>query len=239
MESADLTRLFAKLRAIEALYARPGTDGERVAAQLARDRLLERIAEASSDQTGPDVPIEYRFTMADGWSRRVFVALLRKHGIRPYRYHRQRRTTVMANVSPRFVDETLWPQFVAFSDTLRAYLDQVTARVVADVLHADGSDATVVDESTPSLPAPEVTPPPAPSYVQLDLAAHTSVAHDAPAPEANPGTSRPPTTSAREPSEDPRSKVAAAAEAAARERRRKAAERKRKKRDRKAGRKNR
>ncbi len=48
--------------------------------------------------------------MPDMWPRRVFVALLRRYGIRPYRYRRQRYTTVMAKVSQRFVDDTLWPQ---------------------------------------------------------------------------------------------------------------------------------
>ncbi len=44
--------------------------------------------------------------MGDMWSRKVFVALLRRYGIRPYRYKRQRYTTVMAKVSKKFVDRT-------------------------------------------------------------------------------------------------------------------------------------
>lgn len=75
--------------------------------------------------------------MPDMWSRRVFVALLRRHGLRPYRYSRQRRTTVMASVSKRFVDETLWPQYKAFSGTLR------------EVTVADESRASAFQEPPP------------------------------------------------------------------------------------------
>ncbi len=84
--------------------------------------------------------------MEDMWSRKVFVALLRRYGIKPYRYYRQRYTTVMARVSKRFVDETLWPEFLEISETLRAYLSEITDRVVSQVIHQDSSEAEVVKE---------------------------------------------------------------------------------------------
>jgi hypothetical protein len=84
--------------------------------------------------------------MADMWSRKVFVALLRRYGIRPYRYSGQRYTTVMAKVSRRFVDETLWPEFQEFSETLNSYLSDVTDRVVQQVIHQDSSEAEVVEK---------------------------------------------------------------------------------------------
>jgi hypothetical protein len=84
--------------------------------------------------------------MADMWSRKVFVALLRRYGIRPYRYGGQRYTTVMARVSKRFVDETLWPEFQEISESLRSYLSDVTDRVVQQVIHQDSSEAEVVEE---------------------------------------------------------------------------------------------
>jgi hypothetical protein len=141
MTSPDEARLLEKLRAIEALYANPGTPGEQAAAGHARERILERLAEMAEI----DPPVEYRFSMADMWSRRVFLALLRRYEIRPYRRKGQRRTTVMARVSERFVDETLWPEFQALSSTLREHLDEVTRRVVAEVIHADQTEATESD----------------------------------------------------------------------------------------------
>ena len=138
----DEARLIDKLRLIEALFSGATTEGEKVAAERARDRILERLKLWEKE----DPPVEYRFTMADMWSRKVFVALLRRYGIRPYRYSGQRYTTVMARVSKRFVDETLWPEFQEISETLRSYLSGVTDRVVQQVIHQDSSEAEVIEK---------------------------------------------------------------------------------------------
>ena len=110
--------------------------------------MRQRLAEVAQ----LDPPVEYQFTMADMWSRRLFVALLRRYGIQPYRYYRQRYTTVMAKVPKGFVDETLWPEFQQLNDTLRQYLDEVTDRVVSESIHADSSEAEVVSDSHKLLP---------------------------------------------------------------------------------------
>jgi hypothetical protein len=57
------------------------------------------------------------------WSRKVFVALLRRYDIKPFRYYRQRHTTVMANVPKTFVDETLWPEFQELNKILQSYIE--------------------------------------------------------------------------------------------------------------------
>ena len=137
----DETRLMEKLRLIEALYAGAATDGERVAAERARERILERLAQWEKEAPA----VEYKFTLADMWSRKVLLALLRRYNIRPYRYGGQRHTTVMARVSRRFVEETLWPEFEQISGTLRSYVSELTDRVVAQVIHRDSSEAEVVD----------------------------------------------------------------------------------------------
>ena len=82
--------------------------------------------------------------MADLWSRKLFLALLRRYDLVPYRFAGQRYTTVMVKVSKRFVDETLWPEFTELSTTLRTYLEEVTERVVGEVLHRDSSEASEV-----------------------------------------------------------------------------------------------
>ena len=161
----DEATLIDKLRLIEALFAGATTEGEKVAAERARSRILERLKLWEKE----DPPVEYRFSMADMWSRKVFVALLRRYGIRPYRYSGQRYTTVMARVSKRFVDATLWPEFQEISETLRSYLSDVTDRVVHQVIHQDSSEAEViekpkqlplsVDEASPEdLTKPPTTP---------------------------------------------------------------------------------
>lgn len=137
--------LIEKLRRIERLFIGATTDGERVAAANARDRIRKRLDETKKT----DPIIEYKFTLADMWSRKLLVALLRKYGIKPYRYRRQRYTTVMARVPVVFVNETLWPEFKEMDDTLRTYLGQVTERVISEVIHKDSSEAEVVDDAKP------------------------------------------------------------------------------------------
>lgn len=142
LAGVDEAALVDKLRKIEALFAGATSDGERVAAGEARARILKRLQASERE----DPPLEYRFKLADPWSRRVFVALLRRYGIHPYRYPRQRRTTVMAKVSRGFVDATLWPEFEQLSMTLREHLEQLTDRVVSQVLHQNPADPDVVSE---------------------------------------------------------------------------------------------
>ncbi len=69
--------------------------------------------------------------------------LLRRYGIKPFRYRGQRYTTVMARVPSRFVNETLWPEFTEVSKTLRDYLSEVTERIVSQVICQDNSEADI------------------------------------------------------------------------------------------------
>ncbi len=74
----------------------------------------------------------------------MFNALLRRYGLKPYRYRRQHRQTVMVMVSRGFVNETLWPEFEAIAAELRLYLDEVTERVMRETLEASGGEADEV-----------------------------------------------------------------------------------------------
>jgi len=134
-------KLIEKLRLIEALHAGAATEGERTAADFARERILQKINQYEQ----PDPPIEYRFTLNNSWSRRLFMALLRRYEIKPYRYPRQRYNTVMARVSKTFVDKTLWPEFVELDSELTKHLDQVAERIINEALHSDTSEAEEVN----------------------------------------------------------------------------------------------
>lgn len=138
----DEARLRETLERIEALFLGATTPGERKAAANARDRVRARLEELG--RSSP--PVEHQFRMIDMWSRRLFVALLRRYGIEPYRYYRQRYTTVMARVPQQFLDETLWPEFLELDKKLRSYLSEVTNRLVAEAVHADGSEPEVVQQ---------------------------------------------------------------------------------------------
>ena len=136
----DRDRLLEKLRRIEALFSGGSTAGERAAAGEALARIQARLR----DLERSDPPVEFRFTMSNTWSRTLFVALLRRYGVRPYRYHRQRHTTVMARVSRAFVDETLWPEFVALDTALTDHLSLVTEAIIAEAIAEDTSEAEEV-----------------------------------------------------------------------------------------------
>ncbi len=136
MNEDDLIR---KLASIESLFAGAKTPGERVAANMAKDRILARLKEFEKR----DPPVEYRFTLSSMWSKKLFVALLRRYGIRPYRYRRQRHTTVMAKVSVAFVEDTLWPEFVELDKALHAHLDEITNRVIRESIFAEDAEPEI------------------------------------------------------------------------------------------------
>jgi hypothetical protein len=132
--------LLDKLSKIERLYAGAATLGEKEAAADAILRIKRRLGETAKIER----PIEYKFTLADGWSKKLFTALLRRYELRPYRYARQRRTTVMVRVPRSFVDETLWPEFLELSKVLQTYLDEVTERVISGAIHANEGEEEVI-----------------------------------------------------------------------------------------------
>ena len=144
---ADIDGLQERLRKIEALLAGAGTLGERDAAGAALARVKARLAE----QARRDPPIELQFAMPDAWSRQLFVALCRRYGLRPYRYPRQKRTTVMLRVPRGFNDTVLWPEFLELDRALSAHLQSVTTRIIHDAVHADTSEVEEVQASLPGV----------------------------------------------------------------------------------------
>jgi len=138
-------QLRERLKKVEALYFGATTAGERDAAEAAAERLKAKLEEACRR----DPPIEMKFSLPDQWSVRLFIALCRRYGMRPYRYYRQRRNTVMVRAPKRFLDQVLWPEFSELDQALQAYLHQVTLRVVREEVYADASEAQEVSEALP------------------------------------------------------------------------------------------
>lgn len=142
----DESDLRDKLRKIEALFAGAGTVGERIAAEAALERVRARLAELQRR----DAPIEMQFSLPDQWSRRLFLALCRRYGLKPYRLYRQRLTTVMLRVPKGFVDQVLWPEFQELNKALTQYLNEVTTRVIREEVHGDTSEAAEMTQALPS-----------------------------------------------------------------------------------------
>lgn len=136
----DERTLIERLLKIEALHAGATTPGERDAAEAARLRILERLRQAEK----VEVAIPWKFSLHDPWHRRVFLALARRYGLHPYREYGQHRQTVMVRAPRRFVEKTLWPEFMDLTRELDQYLAEVTARVIGEAIHGDSSEATEV-----------------------------------------------------------------------------------------------
>ena len=132
-----------KLRKIEALFAGAGTAGERIAAGAAADRIRERLDQA----TGKEQEIEVKFSISDMWSRQLFVALCRRYGLRPFRYRRMHRQTIIIRAPNSFVEQVLWPEFEELSAALTAYLSQITDKVIREEVHGETGEAEEVDQS--------------------------------------------------------------------------------------------
>src|SRR5450631_106762 len=103
-----------KLRKITALFEGATTAGERNAAAAA----IARVKQALSGVQQTEQPIEMQFSLADLWQRRLFMALCRRYGLEPYRYRRQRYTTVLVRAPKSFINKTLWPEYQELRDAL-------------------------------------------------------------------------------------------------------------------------
>jgi hypothetical protein len=139
----DSKALLEKLRRIEALFAGATTPGERDAAANAAAHIQERLRAAEK----ADPPVEYKFALGDPWSRKLFLALARRYGLKPYRHRGQRYTTVMLRVPDRFVKQTLWPEVSELDAALRESLDRATDQVISQVFQQEAAEAEVRDES--------------------------------------------------------------------------------------------
>jgi hypothetical protein len=129
-------QLREKLRKISALFEGATTAGERQAAAAA----LARIRQTLDGMARTEAPVEMQFTLADQWRRRLFAALCRRYGLKPYRYKRQRHTTVMIRVPRSFADRTLWPEYCELAAALNEYLNEATERIIREEVYGDAGE---------------------------------------------------------------------------------------------------
>lgn len=129
-------QLREQLRKIAALYEGATTPGERSAAAAAIERVKKAIAAIA--HTEP--LLEYQFKLPDLWQRRLFSALCRRYGLEPYRYKRQRYTTVVVRAPKTFVNRTLWPEYQQLRAALNAYLNDATDRVIREEVYGDADE---------------------------------------------------------------------------------------------------
>lgn len=140
MSSED--RLREKLRKIEALYAGATTVGEKSAAGAAAERIRRQFEAASKREQAE----EFKFSIPDPWSRQLFIALCRRYGVRPFRYARMHRQTVIVRAPASFVQRMLWPEFEELSHALSAHLSEITDKIIREEVHEATQDADEIDE---------------------------------------------------------------------------------------------
>src|SRR5262245_26190885 len=131
-----------KLRKIETLFAGGATAGEKAAAGAAAERIRARLGKAARGEQTEEI----RFLVADSWSRQLFIALCRRYGIRPFRYPRMHKQTVIIKAPRSFIEQVLWPEFQELSSALTAYLSEITNRLIQEEVHGEMQDAEEVDE---------------------------------------------------------------------------------------------
>jgi hypothetical protein len=136
------TELREKLRKIEALFAGAATPGEKTAAGAAAERIKMRLKQAKKSEKS----VETKFSLPDPWSRQLFSALCRRYGLKPYRYRRQHRQTIMVSAPTSFIENVLWPEFAELDAALVAYLSEVTNMLIREEVHKEASEAEVVAE---------------------------------------------------------------------------------------------
>jgi hypothetical protein len=131
-----------KLRKIEALYAGAATPGEKAAAGAAAERIRLQLEAASRKEQ----PEEFKFSIPDTWSRQLFLALCRRYGLRPFRYRRMQRQTVLVRAPASFVRSVLYPEFEQLSQALTAHLHEITDKIIREEVHGEARDADEVAE---------------------------------------------------------------------------------------------
>ena len=131
-----------KLRKIESLFAGAATEGEKIAAGAAADRIRDRLGQ----EAGKEQPIEVEFSILDIWSRQLFVALCRRYGLRPFRYRRMHRQTIIVKGPKSFLEDVLWAEFRELDAALVAYLSGNTERVIREEVYGETGEADEIDE---------------------------------------------------------------------------------------------
>jgi hypothetical protein len=87
-----------------------------------------------------------KFSLPDQWSVRLFIALCRRYGVRPFRYPRQPSTMIMVRAARQFFDTVVWRQFSELCTDLWLYFEQTTERLIREAVHADAEDAETAVE---------------------------------------------------------------------------------------------
>ncbi len=130
--------IYERLKKVEALFARAGTAGEAAAAAAAIERLKAQIGNRPKRNEEPLVELQY--SLPDAWAVRLFFAVCRKHGITPYRYSRQRYTTVVVKVQSSQFLTVVFAEFQLLHREMMGYFNETAEHLIRNVMKSDGNE---------------------------------------------------------------------------------------------------
>lgn len=142
----DEQEFLNELRRIEKKLAE--LDPEKLPPEIRQ--LRESVNLVRARQESDDTPVEIKFSFRNEWSQRLFLALAKRYGLRPYRYRGQRHTTTVLKTSRSFVDETLWPDFQRLDEILDQHLSEVTSLFIDHVLSDEDGQPRVTAQRIPT-----------------------------------------------------------------------------------------
>jgi len=124
-----MTDLLERIKKIEALINGATTAGEKNAAISAKDRLLKKQPNLEIHQNLE----EYSLYTSDSWHKKLLIAICRKYGVMPYRYKRQKYTTVMVRINQDFLNNVLWPEYLEYSKHLEKLVEEITDDLISKI----------------------------------------------------------------------------------------------------------
>ncbi len=122
-KEVEMRLLLDKIKKIEALIEGATSEGEKRAAELAKKRVNQKM----EDQ--PNM-VEYRLYTPDYWHKKLLLAICRKYGLKPFRYHRQKYTTVMVKIEEDFLNNVVWKEYLEYSDHLEKLIEDITSDLI-------------------------------------------------------------------------------------------------------------
>jgi len=131
-----------KIRKIEALIAGAKSDGERQAAEFAKQRLQEKITPQ---------PIEYTVRLHSRWEKKLFVAICKKHGLQTYRYARQKYTTAMIRIAEPFMNSVLLLEYKKYADILHKLTEEISNDLIAKIHLVNDEDEAIIAGELPMM----------------------------------------------------------------------------------------
>ena len=81
------------------------------------------------------MPKEHHITLHSFWQKSLMETLCKQHGLRTYRYPKQKGTTIMIWVSGAYMDTILWPQYLKYSELLQDHINEGVHVIKQKILH--------------------------------------------------------------------------------------------------------